>query len=81
MRNTFTPGAIYNAMQTLAPSALAKNHCPLHYIGLVFVSSHIDNGVTEHEFYYEGESRFFDDGFTNSGKSFDNSIIIVEAIN
>ncbi len=80
MNNQFSTECIYNAMQTMAPSALANNHCPIHYTGLKYIQTHKDeNGVIEHEFDYEGEPRFFDDAFTNNGKSFDNSMIIVEA--
>lgn len=79
MKNTFTKGAIYNAMQTMSPSALANNHTPVNYIGLVYDSSCKDeNDICEHQFMYEGKAVHFDDDFTNNGKLFDNSMIIVE---
>lgn len=78
--NTFIPGQSYNAMQTMAHGALANGHCPLHYTGLIYVGVKTDeHGVTEHEFMFEGESRHFDDGFVNTGTSFDNTVIIVES--
>lgn len=70
----------YNAMQTMAISALKNNHCPLHYNGLIFQRTETDtNGVTEHLFTYEGEERWFDDAFINNGRTHDNSMIIIEA--
>jgi len=78
MKNAFTKGVKYNAAQSIANSALAKGHFPIHYVGLVFIESITEDGVTEHRFNYEGEDRYFDDAFTNDGTSFCNSITIVE---
>lgn len=78
MKNVFISGEAYNAAQKINPMSLANNNTPLFYNGLVFVATSKDeNGFIEHEFIYEGESRYFDDDFVNNDKPCDNSMIIV----
>jgi hypothetical protein len=78
MRNTFIPGKSYNAAQNISRLALANNHTPLFYQGLVYVGSESTEGDVEHEFTYEGKSQWFEDSFINNGKVEDNGWIFAE---
>lgn len=81
-KNQFEVGGKYNAMQTMSLSVLSNNHAPIHYVGLIFEETEVDeNGVMEHRFSFNGDTRWFDDDFTNTGNSFDNSMIIIESLN
>lgn len=76
MKNQFTIGATYNAAQNISRLSLSNGNTPLFYQGLVYVG--FDSATFEHEFTYNGESKWFDDDFVNNGKSEDNSMIIAE---
>ena len=76
MKNLFNVGAKYNAAQNISRLALANNHAPLFYKGLVYEGFEKDgNGLIEHVFTYEGEKKWFDDDSINTGQSEDNSMV------
>lgn len=72
---TFIVGQFYNCSQNISRLALTKGHTPLFYSGLKYLGFEKVNGVIEHQFEYEGESKFFDDENINTGKSEDNSLV------
>ena len=79
MKNSFNVGAKYNAAQNISRLALANNHAPLFYQGLVYQGfEKMENGLIEHVFDYEGETKWFDDDTINNGQSEDNSMVFGE---
>ena len=76
MVNIFIVGAKYNASQNISKKFLSEGHVPLFYQGLIYIK--FDPIHFEHQFEYEGETKWFDDDFINNGKSGDNSMVFAE---
>lgn len=81
--NVFKKEVSYNAMQSLAFSALANNIKPGCHANLKWVRSYsdeADSSIVVHEFEgVNGTAISFEDDFINTGTGFDNCYIITEA--
>lgn len=75
---TFIVGNFYSCAQNISRLALSKGHAPIYYVGLKYLGFEKVNGLIEHQFEYEGDSKFFDDENINTGKSEDNSLVFAD---
>jgi hypothetical protein len=73
MRNAFAIGIKYSASQKISRRALSEGHAPLFYQELTYLG--FDVKTKEHQFDFEGETKWFDDDCINNGKSEDNSMV------